>query len=130
MKQIILGMLVGLSLPAFSAEPATVAKREIQHLMSYLASSGCQFNRNGSWYESSKAVAHLNRKYEYLSKRNLATTAEAFIANAASTSSVSGRPYLVRCEGRPDVESSSWFLTELKKFRVESADPTRARAAQ
>ena len=49
------------------AHPA--AKAEIDHLLDYLAKSGCEFNRNGSWYGSKEARDHLNDKYQYLLKR-------------------------------------------------------------
>ena len=93
--------------------------------MGHLASSGCQFNRNGSWYSASRAVSHLKRKYEYLVERNLAPTAEAFIARAASESSTSGKPYLVKCSGKPEVESAAWFGAELTKFREESGNAAK-----
>ena len=41
-------------------------KQEAEHLFAYLENSGCQFNRNGSWYSASEAAAHIRKKYEYL----------------------------------------------------------------
>ena len=40
--------LAMLALPVWSAEPDATARTEIAHLLQYLASSGCQFQRNGS----------------------------------------------------------------------------------
>jgi len=127
MRQIVMSALIALSLSSMAAEPKTDARKEIEHLTGYLASSGCQFNRNGTWYSASRAVSHLNRKYEYLLKRNLVPTAEAFIDHAASESSASGKPYLVRCSGQPDVQSAVWFRAELARFREESRNAKEGR---
>src|SRR5689334_16257620 len=99
MRQLIALILLTVSLSAFANEPDAVAKREIEHLMDRLATSGCQFNRNGSWYGPARAVSHLKDKYDYLLKHNQVSTAEDFIAKAASESSVSNKPYLVKCAG-------------------------------
>ena len=120
MKHIIMSIAFAMSFPAMTAEPDTTAKQEIEHLMAHLASSGCQFNRNGSWYNASRAVSHLNRKYEYLLDRKLAPTAEAFIERAASESSASGKPYLVKCPGQPETQSGEWFRSALATFRKET----------
>ena len=40
---------------------------------------------------------HLQRKYDYLLKKSLVDTSEQFIQRAASKSSVSGKPYRVKC---------------------------------
>jgi hypothetical protein len=118
MKRIVLCLLLTLPLTAGAVENSATAKQEIEHLIGHLAASGCQFNRNGSWYDSSRAVSHLQRKYEYLLKRNLAPSAEAFIERAASESSASGKPYYVRCGDRAQIESAVWFRDALAKFRA------------
>ena len=101
-------------------QPDSAAKNEIAHLIDHLAKSGCQFNRNGKWYDASRAVSHLTRKYEYLLKRDLVPNAEAFIERAASESSASGKPYVVKCGKQPEVESAAWFREVLERFRAES----------
>ena len=119
MKRIILLVVLATSSLALGNEPDEKTKQEIAHLISHLASSGCQFNRNGSWYEASRAVGHINRKYEYLLKKGLVPNTEAFIERAASESSASGKPYLVKCGNQPEVESAAWFREALAKFRAE-----------
>ena len=94
-----------------------VAQQEITHLFSYLGSSGCQFNRNGSWYDAGEAVDHINSKYQYLIGKDQISSAEDFIAKAASQSSMSGKPYLVRCKDAAPIESAGWFQDELVKYR-------------
>lgn len=106
------------SRPATVAGPASVARREITALIVALGASGCEFQRNGTWYDAATARAHLQRKYEHLRKRDLAPTAELFIERAASRSSMSGKPYRVRCPGRAEQPSADWFLQRLHAVRT------------
>ncbi|HOY70189.1 MAG TPA: DUF5329 domain-containing protein [Methylotenera sp.] len=103
---------------AFSAnaEISPNAKQEIAHLFTHLKTSGCEFNRNGTWYNAEKAVAHLNQKYEYLLGKKLISTTEDFIVRAASESSMSHQAYLVKC-GDKETKSAVWFKEALTIFR-------------
>lgn len=101
-----------------SSATTTTTEREIHALFKALQQSGCEFARNGQWYSAGEASAHLQRKYSYLQKRALAPTAEDFIARAASQSSMSGKPYLVRCPGQPETHSQRWFEDQLAKARA------------
>jgi len=112
-------LLLGLALPA-SASPSAKAKAEIAELMDALSNSGCRFQRNGSWHDAAEARAHLQRKYDYLLKKDKVDTAEQFIERAASTSSMSGRAYRVRCNGR-EQDAASWFNGQLKRLRNAGA---------
>jgi hypothetical protein len=94
------------------------ARDEIAHLLDFVAQSGCQFKRNGSWYDSKKARDHLQEKYDYLQRRKLAPDTRAFIERAASESSFSGKPYQVRCGNGPVITSAQWLNTELERFRA------------
>jgi hypothetical protein len=91
--------------------------REIEGLITALGASGCDFQRNGSWYPSKKAEQHLRRKYDYLRERDKVATAEQFIAIAATRSSMSGRAYSVRCPGAPVVDSAAWLQARLREIR-------------
>ena len=102
--------------PAHAAPQAATAI-EIDGLFSALLTSGCEFNRNGSWYSSQKASEHLHRKYDYLLKKGLVTTTESFIELAATKSSMSGKPYQVRCGNAQPVSSQSWFTNKLNVLR-------------
>jgi hypothetical protein len=51
-------------------------------LLGFVANSGCEFFRNGSWYDGKKAEAHLRYKYETLATRDRINTAEDFIEEA------------------------------------------------
>lgn len=97
------------------------ARAEIEALLARLQSSGCSFNRNGSWHDAAEARDHLLRKLAYLEDRNLVQTTEQFIERAASASSMSGRPYLVKCGGAAPVESRAWLGAQLQALRAGSA---------
>jgi len=99
------------------AAPSAATQREIGGLMQALESSGCRFQRNGSWHAPAEARAHLQRKYDYLLKRNLADTAEQFIDRAASRSSISGKPYRVACPGAAEQDAATWFQQRLRDLR-------------
>ncbi len=118
MHKILLAVLLMFLQSCPAAELAPTAKDEIAHLISYLENSGCQFNRNGSWFGAKEAVAHISRKYEYLLDKGLVSSAEAFIDRAATESSLSGRPYLVMCGAGAPIESAMWFKAELASFRA------------
>ena len=115
-------VLLAVLLPAAAqAAPSAVAQREIQGLMDALSASSCEFQRNGTWHGRDEARKHLQRKYDYLLKRNLADTAEQFIERAASKSSISGRAYQVRCPGQPVQPAANWFRTKLDALRGSAA---------
>ncbi len=109
----VLAMLISFSA---QADISPNAKLEITHLFTHLKSSGCEFNRNGTWYSADKAVVHLNQKYEYLLDKNLISTTEDFITRAASESSMSHKPYLVKC-GDKETKSAIWFKEVLSQYR-------------
>lgn len=117
MMRLALSVALMIAASAHGAEPDAVAKKEISYLIDRLASSGCRFNRNGTWYESPRAVSHLKRKYEYLLDKGLVTDTDAFIRLAATESSASGKPYLVKCGNEPETPSAEWFRSALADFR-------------
>ncbi|MGJ0485725.1 MAG: DUF5329 domain-containing protein [Methylomicrobium sp.] len=102
---------------SFAGEPTSATKLEIVHLFSFLQASGCQFDRNGTWYDSSEAASHLNMKYQYLLNKGLVSSSEDFLERVASESSMSGLAYRVRCGSNPAVNSADWFGAELKRYR-------------
>ena len=107
--------------PCIAAPLPEPARSEVLALLARLESSGCQFNRNGAWYPGPEARAHLQRKLDYLEKNATPKSAEDFIDLAATSSSVSGRPYLVRCAGAASEPSSVWLRRELLELRSATA---------
>jgi Family of unknown function (DUF5329) len=82
---------------AIGAPLATAVRTETDALLERLETSGCEFNRNGTWYPAPEAKPHLQRKLGYLEDRSMVQTTEQFIERAASGSSMSGQPYFIRC---------------------------------
>lgn len=115
-------LLVGAAANAPAQEPSRATHNEITHLFEHLEQSGCEFYRNGSWHDSKKASEHLRKKYVYLLAKELVPSTEAFIERAATKSSLSGKPYRVRCADRIEVQGSAWFDRELARWRNR---PTR-----
>ena len=99
------------------AAPSDTARREIAGLIGALDGSSCRFQRNGSWHDAAEARAHLQRKYDYLLKKDKVDTAEQFIERAASQSSMSGKPYRIACPGQPEQTAAVWFGARLKALR-------------
>jgi len=117
----LLALFIGLrwGFLAQAAEPSPVVRGEIQHLLTYLEGSGCEFFRNGEWHGAVEAKDHLNQKYSYLLKKDLVRTTEDFIRLGATKSSASGKPYQVRCKGTKAVPSALWLSEELSRYRDE-----------
>jgi hypothetical protein len=87
-------------------------------LLDFVDRSGCQFFRNGGWYDSHGAKSHLRTKYDFLVARDRIRSAEDFIEQAASKSSLSGKDYQIQCQGGPVVTSGSWLRTALTAYRA------------
>ena len=113
-----MAMVVALAAaPLAHAAPGEAARGEIAGLIGALEGSGCRFQRNGSWHDAAEARAHLQRKYDYLLRKDKVDTAEQFIARAASQSSMSGDPYRIACPGQPEQAASAWFNGRLRALR-------------
>ena len=103
----------------YADPPEPNAAVEIESLLSTIGTCGCQFYRNGIWYSGAEAQAHLKKKYSYLHEKGMAETAEEFIANAATKSSVSGETYQIRCGNQTSVPSAQWLRDELRRLRAQ-----------
>jgi len=91
---------------------------EIQYLLLYVENSGCEFERNGTVYDSKEARSHIERKYNYV-KSHVDET-EDFIKYAATESSMSGKKYQVTCNGKKQT-SSDWLRGELSNYRTNQS---------
>ena len=118
MRSIFVALLMLLAAPALIALPVSASQRaEIDALMAALQTSACEFKRNDSWHSAADAKSHLLRKLDYFEGKNAVQSTEQFIELAASKSSVSGRPYQVKCVGAAPVDSNIWLNTRLKIIR-------------
>ena len=116
-----LGVALGLALlliPVARADTPVTMPMEVDFLLGFVGRSGCDFNSNGTWYDSAAAQAHLRSNYRYLVTIGRLSTTEDFIDRAATTSSFSGIDYAVRCDGGPILTSGQWLSDELAIFRT------------
>jgi hypothetical protein len=119
MRRVQLLLLIWMVVAAATAAPlGPAARTEIEGLMSRLEASGCEFNRNGTWYTAKEAKSHLLRKLEYFEDRGAVQTTEQFIDLAASSSSTTSRPYLVKCGNGAAVQSGAWLRSQLQILRA------------
>ena len=116
-------LITALAPQVHAQTPAASEDAEIRALIGQLGESSCRFQRNGRWYDAAAAQAHLQRKYDWARGRGMEGDAEAFIEQAASRSSFSGRAYRVACPGQPEVEAGDWFRKRLDAMRA--AAPAR-----
>lgn len=110
-------VLAALAMPGPNAATPAAVERETAALIAALGASGCRFERNGAWHGAAAAQAHLKKKYAWLRKRDLVPTTEAFIERAATSSSMSGRPYRVQCGTAAPVASATWLRVRLAALR-------------
>ncbi len=106
-------------LPAAHAATPVPVQTEVNYLLGYIAGSGCEFFRNGTWHSSQKAQVHLRDKYKVLVEKDLADTTEHVIERAASTSSFSGKPYQIKCSDGVPVPSQQWLREKLVQLRAQ-----------
>jgi hypothetical protein len=106
---------------AVRALAPSIAQVEISQLLAAVGTSGCEFNRNGSWYDATIAESHLRDKYQLLLTRGDITTAETFIDNVATRSSLTGIPYKLRCLGGAEFQLSLWLRDELLRIRATTS---------
>jgi hypothetical protein len=118
MKRLLLCLLIVIFCAAGNAASLSPAARaEIDALLARLEASSCMFNRNGTWYPATEAKSHLLRKLKYLEDRGAVGSTEQFIELAGSSSSATGKPYLVKCGSGAMIESRTWLQSQLQIIR-------------
>jgi len=101
--------------PAFADAPAKTEKEKIESLIKHVEGlKDATFIRNGVSYDAKAAAAFLRGKWDANAK--VINTAKDFIDKAASQSSTSGKPYLIRFKDGKEVKSGDYLLSELKKL--------------
>ncbi len=97
------------------AAPDAGESARIERLLNRLASAdGVRFVRNGKVYSGAEAAVHLRTKLDAV--RDRLTSTQQFIDEVASTSSMSGRPYLVRLADGQEMPARDWLRTELQRL--------------
>jgi hypothetical protein len=102
-----------LSLLSFNVFAST--QDEIAHLLKFVETTECKYERNGTLHNGAEAVKHINKKYQYYADDIKST--EDFIKYAATKSKMSGKYYKIHCANADVVKSQEWLLTELKTYR-------------
>ncbi len=112
------GLTLGYLLsPAACIAQTHPEQAEVEHLLTFVAASGCEFYRNGSWYSATQAEAHLREKLAMVTSQNQVLTAEEFIEKVATKSAFTSIAYQIRCTGQPPIAVSDWLREELRHFR-------------
>ena len=101
--------------PAFAARPDTEQKK-IDYLISSIETlEGATFIRNGSAYDAPKAADHMRLKLRYAGDK--IQTADQFIEELGTKSSMSGVKYLIKLKDGQVVESAEFFHRKLAAFK-------------
>ncbi len=80
-------------------------------------STGVEFIRNGKGYDGVAAAAHLGRKLGYAGGR--VKTAEDFVKNCASESSLTHQKYQIRLADGSMMDAASYFTEQLREFDLQ-----------
>ena len=113
-----LGLLLG---AAACAAPMTDGQKIDALIRGVETLQGVQFIRNGSSYDGKAAADHL--RYKHGHSWGHCETANDFIANCASSSSMSGKPYQIRYADGKTVDAEVYFRGELKRLEAQPTAP-------
>ncbi len=91
------------------------AKAEIDELISYVGTSGVRFIRNGTEHSGAEGAQHLRDKLARAGNR--VKTTEDFITGVASTSYITGKPYLVKFADGHTQPTGDWLRAHLAEVR-------------
>jgi hypothetical protein len=114
-------ILMVLLQPWAFAEISAETDEEIQYLLEFVATSGCDFERNGTRHAPDDAADHLRMKYKR--GKRYVDTAEQFIDRLASESSWTGRDYTATCNGK-EISSGQWLHEALMNHRQRPTPQT------
>lgn len=109
--------------PAFAR--SAVEQDKIDYLIAAIANlHDARFIRNGNEYDARRAVDHLRLKLRYAGDR--VVTAEDFIADCATGSSISGEPYRIKFPDGHIIAVAMFLRGKLAVYRTYENDPTQA----
>lgn len=102
-----------LSPAATESEQMLSENDKIEKLISSLRDiDGAKFIRNREEHTVDKAITHLRNKWEWTKAQ--IKTAEDFIAIVASSSSTTGKGYVIRYSDGSEITSEEWFRKQLQ----------------
>lgn len=93
---------------------------EIKHLLDFVETTDCRYQRNGTDYNGAEAREHIQKKFDYY--RNKIKTTEDFIDYSATKSMMSGKRYRIICTDKDVQFSNDWLNQELSVFRSRVTD--------
>lgn len=95
-----------------------VEKAKIEALLAHVGGlADAKFVRNGKDYDAKSAVKFLRAKWE--ANEEKINTASDFIALAATRSSTSGKPYLIRLKGKEPCPCADYLNAQIRKLEKE-----------
>ncbi len=101
--------------PAATDEPPATDKQKIEALIKHIESlKDASFVRNDRDYDGKAAAKFLRGKWQ--ANQDDIKTVKDFIDKAASVSSTTGKPYLIRFKDGKELKSGEYLLAELKKL--------------
>jgi hypothetical protein len=116
MKTILIVVIIALALStgiADGQDPIEIAK--IEFLISSVENSkGIKFIRNGSEHDGTEAANHLRTKLQAAAGK--VKTADDFIRLCASSSYITGKPYLIKFQDGRTISSENYFRERLKEY--------------
>ena len=96
-------------------QTAVTEKEKIEALIQRVVElKDAKFVRNGTAYDAATAAKFLRGKWD--ANASAIKTAQDFIDKAATASSTSGKPYLIRFNDRREVKSADFLRAELQKI--------------
>lgn len=113
----VLAFLISLSaiLPS-RAEPVPAEKAKIEALITHVENlKDATFVRNGSGHDAKSAAKFLRGKWQANDKE--IRTAADFIAKAASVSSTTGKPYVIRFKDGTQTKCGDYLTARLKELK-------------
>ena len=115
------GLLSFVSGPLFAADNAPSETDKIERLIQRVETlRDAKFIRNGAEYDANTAGSFLKRKWD--SNQARIKTAKDFIEIAATKSSTSGKPYLIRDADGKEIPSAEFLTAELKSLETPGHD--------
>lgn len=105
--------------PTFAADTATPATTQIEALINEIQTlKDASFVRNGSTYDAKTAAKFLRGKWD--SHKGEINSAADFIERAASVSSTTGKPYLIRFNDGREIKCGDFLNEKLEKLKAVS----------
>ena len=108
-------LLLCLTLPAAQNDTPPTETQKIESLINHVESlKDAKFIRNGVPYDAKTSGQFLRGKWK--AQESDIKTARDFISKAASTSSTTGQPYLIRLSDGREIKSGEYLTAELEKL--------------